>query len=100
MIQVAAVLAALAAAEKFLTNPLVRRLLENWSHGTTNTVDDWIVDALTGSDATAVEKRLEVAQIEYDRLDPEAKAAAKVPRDLPAEILDVLTGDQRAEGRP
>ena len=90
MIQVAAVLAALAVAEKFLTNSLVKRLLENWSHSTTNTVDDWVVDALTGSDATAIERRLEVAQIEYDRLTPEAKAEAKTAKPLPDVVVDVL----------
>lgn len=90
MIQVAAVLAALAVVERFAQVGLVKRLLENWSHGTHNTIDDWVVDALTDSDPTVIERKLEAAQATYNRMEPEAKAAAKAPVPLPDEVIDVL----------
>lgn len=90
MIQVAAVIAVLGIVERFCQVGLVKRLMENWSHGTHNTIDDWVVDALTDSDPTLIAPKLEAAQATYDRMEPDEKAEATAPVPLPDEIVDVL----------
>lgn len=89
-LQVAAVLAALAVAERFCQVGLVKRLLENWSHGTSNTVDDWVVDALTDSEPTMIPKILEAVQATYNKLEGEKKIIATAPVPLPVAVEEAL----------
>ena len=99
-LQLVAIMAAIAAAEKFCQIGLVKRLLQNWSHGTHNTIDDWVVVALTDSDPTVVEKKLEAAQSTYNGLGEDAKTKLKESVPLPDEVLEILTSETVARMLP
>ena len=100
MIQVAAILGILATIDQVCHNPLVKRLLRHWAAGTSNKIDDWVVDALTGSDAEMAVKKLEAVQASYNRLDEAAMATMKTAVPLPDDVLEVLTSETVARMLP
>ena len=90
-----ALAAALKIAQSFLDIPLVKRLLQNAAEGTTNKIDDWVVDILYGASEVKaapeeVKAKLEVVQDKLDTMTPEAKAEAKT-------VTTTLTADQVRE---
>lgn len=73
-----AVVTAVAEAVKGIANiPIIEKFLENWSHRTINTIDDWLVDELCDVEKTQIPARAAIVQAKYDALSPEEKLQAK-----------------------
>lgn len=96
-LQIAAVLAAVAVAQKFLDFPLVRRLVCNLASGTTNQVDDWVVRVLYGTPEAQIPAKLNETQRNYSNMSEKAKEVATAPVPLPEEMAAKIAGDEKLQ---
>ena len=77
-IQLAAIMAVIAAVQQLARVPMITRLLEHSSHATTWTHwDDVLVDALCDVPETALPAAVDAMQARYDGLTPDELAAHK-----------------------
>lgn len=78
-IQVAAILAVVAAVQQVARVKMITVFLENVSHRTVTKWDDILVDALCDVPPTEIPAKVEALQKKYDNLSEDEKVEVKIP---------------------
>jgi hypothetical protein len=94
---IAAILAALTVADKFLTHPLIKRLVLHLSASTSTKIDDFLCSMIYGAAEEKIPEVLAEVQAHVDAMAPEAKAEAKVAVPLPVDVAAAINGERIME---